>query len=40
MENKNQSGNELYKDLVIVADIKNRRLEWAEHEVRMHQGRS
>ena len=28
MENKNKSGNELYKDLDIVADIKNKRLEW------------
>ena len=40
MENKNQSGNELYKELDIVADIKNKRLEWIEHVIRMDQGRS
>jgi hypothetical protein len=40
MENKNQSRNELYKDLDIVADIKNNRLEWTEHMVRMDKGRS
>ena len=39
-ENKNQSRNELYKDLDIVADIKNKILEWIEHKVRMDQGRS
>jgi hypothetical protein len=40
MENKNRSGNELYKELDIVADIKNKRLEWIEHVIRMDHGRS
>ena len=34
---KNQSGNEVYKDLDKVADIKNKRSEWIEHMVRMDQ---
>jgi hypothetical protein len=37
---KNQTGNELYKDLDIVADIKNKRSEWIEHVVRKDQRRS
>jgi len=31
---------ELYKDLDIVADIKNKRLEWIGHLVRMDHGRA
>jgi len=31
---------ELYKDLVIVADIKKKRLEWIGHVVRMDRGRT
>ena len=30
--------SELYKDLVIVADIKKKRLEWVGHVVRMDRG--
>lgn len=37
---KNQSGNELYKDLDIVAAIKNKRSEWIEHVVGKDQRRS
>jgi hypothetical protein len=40
MENKNtQKLWELYKNLKIAADIKNKRLEWIGHAVRMDQGR-
>jgi hypothetical protein len=35
---RNQELNELYKDLVIVADIKKKRLEWVGHVVRMDRG--
>jgi hypothetical protein len=36
----NQELRQLYKYLHIVADIKNKRLEWMEHVVRMDQGKS
>ena len=35
----NQELCELYKDLYIVMDIKNKRLKWVGHVVRMDQGR-
>jgi hypothetical protein len=35
----NQELCELYKDLDIVTDIKNKRLKWVAHVVRMDQGR-
>jgi len=36
----NQEMRELYKDLHIVAEIKEKRLEWIGHVVRMDQGRA
>jgi hypothetical protein len=39
MESNHEMG-ELYKDLHIVADIKEKRLQWIGHVVRMDQGRT
>ena len=36
----NQGLRDLYKDVDVVADIKNRRLEWTGHVVRMDHGRA
>jgi len=36
----NQEMRELYKDLHIVADIKEERIEWIGHVVRMDEGRT
>jgi hypothetical protein len=36
----NQEMKELYKDIHIVAEIKEKRLEWIGHVVRMDQGRT